>query len=252
MSSSRDDYIKFVLFDIFGTVVDWRGTMVKEFGILFDQKGIRNVDCEELVEIWVNAYSENMKNISEGKNSFATVDELNERALNKTLQEFHIYNKFTEMERKQMWMIWHRLRPWPDSVFGINKIREQFKVGTLSNGNTRLLEDLSKHANIEWDAILSGELFRCYKPDPLVYQCAAIQLKLNPSEILLVASHKYDLEAAQQCGYKTAYIFRPLEFKMVKKEQISCNNGFDFVAEGIDDLAEKLNNSKGFLRVLFP
>lgn len=237
---SEDDCIKFVLFDVFGTVVNLRKTMINEFAVLFDQKGIKNVNCEEFVDVWANAYSENMKNISEGKNSFATVDELNKIALNKTLKKYQIYNKLTEVDRDYMWMVWHRLEPWPDSVSGINEIKKQFKVGTLSNGNIQLLKDLSENANLEWDIILSGELFRCYKPDPLVYQYAARELKLKPSEILLVASHKYDLEAARQCGYKTAYIFRPLEFKTVKKGQIPHDNEFDLMADGIDDLAEKL------------
>lgn len=214
--------------------------MVKELAMLFRQKGIQNVDCEDFVEIWVNAYSKNMKNISEGKSLFATVDELNKNALNITLEKYSIYNKCTEFERDQIWIVWHRIEPWPDSVSGINKIKEQFKTGTLSNGNIQLLEDLSKNVKLEWDIILSGELVRCYKPNPLVYQYATKELKLKPSEILLVASHKYDLEAAKQCGYKTAYIFRPLEFKTVTNEQIPRKNEFDFVIEGIDDLAEKL------------
>lgn len=237
----RDEYIKFIVFDMFGTLVDWRGTMVQEFALLFEEKGIGPINCEEFVEVLVNAYSGNMQNISEGKCSFATVDELNKIALNNTLMRYQIYNKFTELERDHMWMVWHRLKPWPDSACGLNKIKEQFKTGILSNGNIRLLEDLSENANLEWDIILSGELFRCYKPDPRVYQSAARELKLRPSEIMLVASHKYDLKAAQECGYKTAYIFRPLEFKTVNQEQIPHENEFDFVTEGIIDLAEQLS-----------
>jgi 2-haloacid dehalogenase len=239
-SISPDDCIQFILFDVFGTVVDWRGTMVQEFAILFEQKGISQVQCDEFIEIWVNAYSDNMKNISEGASDFATVDELNKIALNQTLLHYQIDNKFSEDERAHMWMIWHRLEPWPDSVSGLNKLKELFKIGTLSNGNIQLLADLSKNAHLEWDIILSGELFGCYKPNPMVYQSAARELALNPSEILLVASHKYDLEAAQQCGYKTAYIYRPFEFNTIKEEQIPRDNEFDFVAEGIDGLAEQL------------
>ena len=232
--------IKAVLFDVFGTVVDWRGTMVNQLNQLFQQKGIIQVNCEEFIEIWVNAYSENMKEISEGKKTFATVDALNKIALLQTLQNFALLNEFTDEEQDLICMIWHQLEPWPDSVSGINKIKTQLIIGTLSNGNIRLLEDLSKNAQIEWDVILSGESFHCYKPNPLVYQNAAKQLKLEPSEILLVASHKYDLEAAQQCGYKTAYIFRPLEFKTVEEGQIPVKNEFNFVTEGIDVLAEQL------------
>ena len=240
LDASPKGCIKAVLFDIFGTVVDWRGTMVKEFSGLFSQKGIMDVNCEEFVEIWVSAYSKNMCEISEGKRSFTIVDELNKIALNETLQKYNIADKFTDEETEQMWMVWHRLEPWPDSVFGIDKLKKQFIIGPLSNGNIKLLEDLSKHIKLEWNVILSGEHFRCYKPNPLVYQNAAQELKIEPSEILLVASHKYDLKAAQECGYKTAYIFRPLEFRTVKEGQEPIEHEFDFVLSSIDDLAETL------------
>ncbi|MBL7478468.1 haloacid dehalogenase type II [Legionella bononiensis] len=237
---SPEGSIKFIAFDVFGTLVDWRGTMIREFAVLFEEKEITNVSCEEFIGLWVNAYSENMTKISEGTRPFATVDELNKIALNKTLEHYQILNKFTEPEREQMWMVWHRLEPWPDVPSGINKLKERFSIGVLSNGNIRLLEDLSKNAGFEWDIILSGELVQCYKPNPLVYQSAAKVLKLKASEILLVASHKYDLEAARQCGFKTAYIFRPLEFGTVKEEQIPGDDGFDFVTEGMDDLAKQV------------
>ncbi len=232
--------IKAVLFDIFGTVVDWRGTMVSEFSGLFNQKGIADINCEDFVETWVNAYSNNMHEISEGKKPFALVDELNRIALNETLQKHNIIDQFTDEEKTQMWMIWHRLEPWPDSILGIDKLKAQFLIGPLSNGNIRLLEELSKKAKLKWNVILSGEHFGCYKPNPVVYQTAARELKLEPSEILLVASHKYDLKAAQACGYKTAYIFRPLEFRAIEEGQEPTEGEFDFVTTSIDDLAEAL------------
>lgn len=237
---------QYILFDVFGTLVDVRGTMIREFNLLFMHEGITHISCEEFTEAWINAYSDNMKNICEGRSSFATVDGLNKFALDKTLEQFQIYNEFNEHEREHMCLIWHRLTPWPDSVSGIIQLREEFNIGTLSNGNIQLLKDLSKQAAIEWDALLSCELFGCYKPNPFVYKRAAEILKLDPSEILLVASHKYDLEAARGCGFKTAYIFRPLEFRTIELEQFPRDNEFDFVAVGIDDLAERLHcgNSK--------
>lgn len=237
---SSNHSIKYILFDVFGTVVDFRGTMDKEFKVLFAQKGINHITCDEFIEYWINAYSENMMSISEGRRAFATVDELNNIALTNALEQFQIYNHFNETEREHVCMIWHRLTPWPDSVSGISQLKEHFKTGTLSNGNIQLLEDLSQFTHITWDRLLSGELFGCYKPNPVVYQRAAEVLELPPSQILLVASHKYDLEAARQCGFKTAYIFRPLEFKVLKEEQIPRDREFDFIANGIDELAEQL------------
>ncbi len=236
--TSPKDPIKAVLFDIFGTVVDWRGTMVKEFSSLFLQKGITDIDCEAFVESWVTAYSQNMSDISEDKKPFAIVDELNKIALDHTLDQYHITDRFSDVEKEHMWMIWHRLEPWPDSISGIDKLKKQFTIGPLSNGNIKLLEDLAKHAHLNWDVILSGERFRRYKPDPSVYQMAAEALQLKPSQILLVASHPYDLKAAQLCGYKTAYINRPLEFRTVKEKKEE--DQFDFVTDSIDTLADTL------------
>lgn len=233
--------IKAVLFDVFGTVVDWHGTMLQEFITLFHQKEITDVTSEEFVEAWVDAYAENMSQISEGKAPFETVDALNRVALDNTLEKYHLLEKFTDSERQQMWLIWHRLTPWPDSVPGLNKLKESFIIGTLSNGNVKLLVDLSKFAKLDWDVILSGEFIGHYKPNPLVYQNAAKILNLDPSEILLVASHQYDLKAAQKCGYKTAYIFRPLEYGAPINDQIADDKAYDFTTTSIEKLADVLN-----------
>lgn len=238
LKATSNHCIRAVLFDVFGTVVDWRRTMVKAFSDIFAKKGIKNITSDGFVEAWVNAYSENMQKISEGERPFVIVDELNKLALNELLEKYGIFDKFTNEEKKQMVMVWHRLKPWPDSISGINKIKELFITGTLSNGNIKLLEDLSKNANLQWDVILSGESFSCYKPDSSVYQNAAKALKLKPLEILLVASHRYDLLAAQQCGYQTAYIFRPLEFTTIQEKP--KDGEFDFLVDSLDELAEQL------------
>ncbi|MDP3704917.1 MAG: haloacid dehalogenase type II [Legionellaceae bacterium] len=243
IASNLNTPIKAVLFDVFGTVVDWHGTMTQEFDVLFQQKKITTVSSEAFVESWVEAYSQNMSNISEGNAPFETVDVLNQIALDDTLKTYHLLEKFTENERITMWMIWHRLAAWPDSSPGISTLKKQFIIGTLSNGNVKLLIDLSKRAELDWDVILSGELIGHYKPNPIVYQNAAKILNLNPSEILLVASHKYDLEAARRCGYKTAYIFRPLEYGSQNETNVTNDDEFDFVTTSIEELAEILGNA---------
>ncbi|MCH9756908.1 MAG: haloacid dehalogenase type II [Gammaproteobacteria bacterium] len=240
MNMREDGAIKAVLFDTFGTVVDWHGTMVQEFGVLFNQKNITSVDCEQFVDAWVTSYAENMSDIAEGRAPFLTVDALNKMALDELLERYQITSYFTENERHHMWMIWHRLKAWPDSVSGLRALKKRFIIGTLSNGNVKMLVDLSKKENLDWDVIFSGELFGHYKPDPVVYQSAVKMLNLKPSEILLVASHRYDLEAARQLGFKTAYIFRPLEYGVSKEVKMPHDDEFDFVAIGIDELAEKL------------
>ena len=237
---TQDPTIKAVLFDTFGTVVDWRGTMLDEFTALFKQKGIDDGMCDTFVTSWVQAYAENMRAVNEGRIPFATVDELNQMALDKTLQAYDWFERFSSEERHRMWSVWHRLRPWPDSVSGLNELKKQRIIGTLSNGNIKLLIDLSKQAHLDWDVIFAGDLFGHYKPNPFVYQHAAKLLNLDPAEILLVASHKYDLDAARACGFKTAYIFRPLEFGAVRDDQLADEHEYDFVTTGIDQLADML------------
>lgn len=235
---------KAVLFDTFGTIVDWRGSMIKEFDALFLQKSITHVDSGEFADAWAHAYSENIANIYEGRAPFLTVDELNKMALEQILSQYHISDRFTAEEKDHLWHVWHRLDAWPDSAPGIDALKKHFIVGALSNGNIRLLVDLSKHANLNWDVILSGELFERYKPDPYVYLQAAKVLNLEPSEIILVASHAYDLEAAKALGFKTAYVFRLREFGDAKGRAIPKPPGeFDYVVMGIDRLAAILNST---------
>lgn len=236
ISNKKNNKIKAILFDTFGTLVDWRGSMKKELDIIFQNKKIRNIDLEAFVEAWVMAYSDNMSDISEGKKKFETVDELNRQSLNKTLKKYGIFNHFTLNDRNHIYWIWHRLTPWPDSVLGLNILRKKYIIGALSNGNVRLLLDLSKTGHLNWDVMLSGELIGHYKPDPLVYQSATRILQLTPEEILLVASHKFDLKAARKCGFKTAYIFRPQEFKHIHKNQKPIPKEFDYMIQNISEL----------------
>lgn len=215
--------------------------MVEEFRLSIEAKELTHINCESFIDAWVSSYAEKIDEISEHKIPFLTVDELNKIALDNTLKSYSIYEMFSEEERRNICMVWHRLDAWPDSVLGLDELKQKFIIGTLSNGNVSLLIDLSKRAKLNWDVILSGELWGRYKPDPLVYQNAAKMLNLDPSEILLVASHKYDLEAARECGFKTAYILRPLEFGAHIEEQYSHAHEFDIVTTAISELPAILN-----------
>lgn len=227
--------IKAVLFDVFGTVVDWRGSMVTEFTPLFKKKNIQ-VDAELFVKDWVMTYADNMERINNNPKSFQTVDELNKLSLDETLKKHHLFTKFSHAERSQMWLSWHRLNPWPDSVKGLNQLKRHYIIGTLTNGNIKLMIDLSKHAQLPWDVIFSGEFFKRYKPDPKVYQSAAQFLNLPANQILLVASHKFDLRAAKALGFQTAYVFRPKEFAVIEKDQLPIKNEFDYNVASIKAL----------------
>lgn len=231
---------KAILFDVFGTVVNWRQSMNQAFEELFAAKNITTHSTDEVIERWISTYSDNMQLVSQGKRAFATVDTLNEQALIKILKDLELYDHFTEHERTSLWTVWHRLAAWPDSNAGIDALKTNAPVGTLSNGNVELLADLAAFNGICWDHLLSGELYQIYKPAPTVYLKAAKQLNLSPNEILLVASHKYDLQAAKACGYQTAYIYRPTEFKEERPEQAPIDGEFDYWANGIDELAQIL------------
>ncbi len=231
--------IKAILFDTVGTVVDWRSSMVNEFQPLFKHKDL-SINAESFVEGWVNAYAENIEKISTHPENFKTVDELNDISLDNTLKKYRIFSLFSTPQRKHMSLVWHRLKPWPDSVAGLNQLKKHFIIGTLTNGNIKLVIDLSKKGHLNWDVIFSGEFVKRYKPDPVVYQSAAKFLNLYPSQILLVASHKFDLNAAKKLGFKTAYLFRPKEFQTVHKNQFPIKGEFDFTVTGIDQLAIQL------------
>lgn len=232
--------VKAILFDTFGTVVDWRGSMVSEFNDLFKAHDI-DINVENFVEDWVNAYSDNMAKLSQDPNNFKTVDELNKLALDATLKKHHIYHHFSEQQREHMWLMWHRLKPWPDSVSGLNQLKQNYVIGTLTNGNTRLIIDLSKNAKLPWDVLFTGDLIKRYKPDPEVYLNAAKRLDLAPSQILLVASHKFDLNAAKKLGFKTAYVFRPKEFQTLHNDQCPIKDEYDYTVNGIDELPNTIN-----------
>jgi len=226
--------IEVILFDVFGTVVDWRYSMSREFKHWFKLKEIEHIDVESCVLFWVTAYSNNMRKISQGERRFDLVDNLNKESLITTLQHYQIDNKFNQSEIDELWRIWRRLTPWPDSLTGVKLLKQYFTIGALSNGNIALLKDLSENIGISWDVILSGEQFKCYKPNSKVYLQAASSLKLNPEQILLIASHKYDLKAAQKCGFRTAYLFRPEEFQSVTEEQHPKEDEFDFNLSELD------------------
>jgi 2-haloacid dehalogenase len=240
--SKNHGSIKAVVFDVFGTVVDLRGSLLSELNKLFQSKGLKTIDCDEFAHQLITFYSQSMNGISEGKESFALVDDLNKIAVKKTLQQYQLSHLFTDEEQERMGTIWQRLNPWPDSVAGIDQLKKQFTVGPLSNGNIHLLETLAKNAKLDWDVILSGEMFHCYKPNPLVYQKAAELLNLNPSEILLVAAHEYDLIAAAKCGYKTAFINRSKDEESEKKNQHLEHQTFDYAVTRIDELAAILSD----------
>ena len=231
--------IKALVFDVFGTVVDYRGSIIREGELLNKQKGL-HIDWGKIANAWRGRYRPALDRVLQGETPWAKLDEIHRRALDETLDEAGI-SAFTEDEKVHLNGVWHRLMPWPDAIPGLTQLRRHFMLVTLSNGNMSLLARMAKYSGLPWDCILSTELVRSYKPDPHTYQMVINLLDLLPGEIMLVASHQYDLLAAHGQGLKTAFILRPLEHGPEHTPDLTPDPRFDFVASDLLNLAQQLD-----------
>ncbi|MDA2919617.1 haloacid dehalogenase type II [Desulfobacterota bacterium AH_259_B03_O07] len=230
--------IKALAFDVFGTVVDWRTTIIRECTLLGKAKGI-HVDWAQFADAWRAGYAPAMDQVRRSELSWMNIDSIHRMILERLLIEFEIKG-LTESEKYDLNRIWHRLRPWPDSVRGLRRLRKRYVLATLSNGNMALLVNMAKNAGLPWDCILSSELSKHYKPDKEVYRTAADLLGLGPEQVMMVAAHKDDLNAAKTVGFKTAFVVRPLEFGPAGTPDLSADPSFDIRAKDFIDLATKL------------
>jgi 2-haloacid dehalogenase len=230
--------VKALAFDVFGTVVDWRASIIAEGQLLAHDKGLA-VDWPAFADQWRAGYQPAMQRVRSGEMAWTKLDGLHRLILNDLLREFGIAN-LSEAEIDHFNRVWHRLMPWPDSVSGLNRLRGRFIITTLSNGNFSLLTNMAKNAGLPWDCVLSAELCGHYKPDPEVYQMAARLLGLATHEVMMVAAHPSDLVAAAQTGMKTAYVRRPLEYGPGKEPAVP-KDSFDLSATSFLDLAQQLH-----------
>jgi 2-haloacid dehalogenase len=230
--------IKALTFDIFGTVVDWRSTIIEEATRFGRKKGIA-ADWAGFADAWRSGYKPAMDRVRRGELPWMNLDALHRMILDHLLDEFEIA-RITEADRKRINRVWHYLKAWPDSASGLERLRKCFLVAALSNGNMALLTNLSKNAGLSWDCILSAELARHYKPDKEVYLMAANLLGLRPDQIMMVAAHEDDLLGAKRCGLRTALVPRPLEYGPDSRPHQGPDHDFDIVASDFHDLAEKL------------
>lgn len=230
--------IKALTFDVFGTVVDWRSTVITEGNQLSELKGF-TVDWTSFAGAWRQAYIDQARAIARGDQDWIIVDEMHCRALDRLLDE-HGIQGLAETEKKDFNRVWHRLAPWPDSISGLVRLKEKKIIAALSNGNMALLTNMAKNTGLPWDCILSAELAGTYKPNPAVYLKAAELLGLEPSQVMMVAAHGQDLRGAQAVGFSTAAINRPLEFGPNGRAEVFREGQFDIVASDLVDLAEQL------------
>jgi len=226
-----------LIFDVFGTVVDWRSSVIREGEELGRKKNL-DVDWAAFADAWRSRYAPSMNRVRRGEIAWTNLDALHRTSLEELLREFGVEG-LTEVERDHLNRVWHRLEPWPDAVEGLTRLKERHVIAPLSNGNVALLVNMAKRAGLPWDLILSSELVRHYKPDPETYLSAPELLSLRPDQVMMVAAHPDDLRAAQKNGLKTAYVPRPLEFGPGGSADPS-DSSFDLVADDFIELAEKL------------
>ena len=226
-----------LVFDVFGTVVDWRGSIIEEGHVFGARHGLQ-VDWAAFADDWRAGYQPAMQEVRSGALPWTDLDALHRRVLDRLLAARGIALK--EADAAELNRVWHRLRPWPDSVAGLSRLKRRFVIATLSNGNVSLLVNMAKNAGLPWDAVLSAELFQHYKPDPEVYLGAARLLGVTPRKLMMVAAHPSDLRAAAACGLRTAYVDRPLERGPGGARESWQASQFDVVADSLDQLAERL------------
>jgi len=232
------DSVQALVFDVFGTVVDWRASIIREGQLLAARKGYE-IDWGEFADRWRSGYGPAMNKVRTGELPWTKIDDLHRMILDELVLEFGLTG-MTEAELDHFNRAWHRLSPWPDTVAGLNRLKTKYIITTLSNGNVSLLTNMAKNAGLPWDAVLSAELAGHYKPDPEAYLKAADLLSLQPQQVLMVAAHPGDLRAAARTGLRTAYVIRPLERGPGRPVDRNPDGEFDCTAEDFLDLARQL------------
>lgn len=230
--------LKVLVFDVFGSVVDWRGSIARDLGAWGQQQGI-HTDWDEFALAWRSQYQPRMQEVRSGKRAWSILDTLHREALESLLPQFGLTN-LTESQKQHVNRVWHRLDPWPDSVAGLLRLKSHFTIAPLSNGNVALLNNMAKHAGLPWDLILSTEWFKAYKPQPETYLGVARIMGVDPHEVMLCAAHNDDLAAARALGLRTAFWPRPTEYGRLQSKDFEANQQWDVIASDIRDLARQL------------
>ncbi|HSH41160.1 MAG TPA: haloacid dehalogenase type II [Arenicellales bacterium] len=227
-----------LLFDVFGTVVDWRATIIREGELLNRSRGL-DVDWAAFADQWRSMYQPAMEQVRSGARPWTVLDVLHRESLEVLIEEFGL-QELEETERRHLNRIWHRLDPWPDSVEGLRRLKREFIIAPLSNGNVSLLVNMARHAGLPWDLILGAEIAGCYKPQPEAYLTAARLLDLKPAQCMMVAAHNSDLEAASALGFRTAFVARPTEHGPEQTQDLHPTANWDHAVGSITELAENL------------
>ncbi len=230
--------LKAVTFDVFGTVVDWRTSIAREVESLAVKKKFA-VDGQQFADTWRKLYQPSMTEVRDGKVPWTVLDDLHRMNLLQVLETFGI-DQLAEEEIEHLNRAWHRLDPWPDAVAGLQRLKQHYIIGTLSNGNVALIVNMAKFSGLPWDVVLGAEIARHYKPQPEAYLRSAEILGLEPKECMLVAAHNGDLAAAGRCGFQTAFVPRPKEYGPEQTTDLVAEYDCDVVAGDFIELAQIL------------
>lgn len=227
-----------IVFDTFGSVVDWRSSLIADLTAYGATKDV-TADWAALVDAWRAAYHPSMARVRKGELPWTKLDDLHRSSLDRLVTDFGITG-LSQDDLRHINLGWHRLHAWPDAVAGLTRLKSRFIIGPLSNGNVSLLLNMAKFAGIPWDMIFGSDLFGHFKPDPETYLGVARMLDLRPDQVMMAAAHNGDLAAARGCGLLTAFWPRPNEYGPHQKRDYAADQDWDIVATDIQDMATKL------------
>jgi 2-haloacid dehalogenase len=227
-----------IVFDTFGSVADWRGTLVAEMTEVGRKRGIAG-NWEAVADAWRESYHTMLDEVTAGTRAWGILDDIHRELLEQALASNGI-SGLSDEDKHYINMGWHRLRGWPDATPGLTRLKKKFIVGSLSNGNVSLLVDMAKGANLPWDVVFGSDIFRHFKPHPETYLGTARLLGLRPDQLMLASAHNGDLNNARRNGLMTAFFVRPTEFGPNQKVDLEAEQDWDVVAQDIEDMATKL------------
>lgn len=235
------DQIKFLGFDVFGTIVDWRTGVAKAVQVFLENNGGVPVDPYAFADDWRALYQPSMARIREGHRAWVPLTILNRENLETVLKRHNISSSsLPDAELETLNEAWERLDPWPDVIEGLLRLKRVFGLAPFSNGSIANMVKLARYAALPWDAILGAEISRTYKPQPETYLRSVEALGLRPSQVAMVAAHNDDLFAARQCGLRTIFIHRPTEYGQGQTSDLTCTQKWDFIASDLNDLASQM------------
>jgi 2-haloacid dehalogenase len=231
--------VEALIFDVFGTCVDWRTGVSREAAKVAAEKEL-DIDADAFADYWRGRYQPAMQRIRSGNRGYVALDDLHLENLSETLSAFELGAEFDAAERQAFNAAWEKLPPWPDVVEGLEQLKRRYILAPCSNGSIALMARLAKYGGLAWDAIVGAEVAQNYKPDPAVYLASVAALRLAPEQVMMVAAHNGDLAAARTNGLKTAFVPRPSEHGPGQTTDLEADSDWDVIADDFIDLAEKL------------